>query len=61
MTNISSYLYNQSSVHASYGATEHTYELDISNWTSQTGYLGIGGTWSGTGTGTLYITDIEFE
>lgn len=60
MTNISNYLYSQSSIHASYGATKHTYELDI-NWSSQTGYLGIGGTWSGTGTGNLYITDIEFE
>jgi hypothetical protein len=61
MSDISPYLYDQSSVHASYGATKHTYELDISGWSSQTGYFGIGGTWSGASAGTLYITDIEFE
>ena len=61
MSDISPYLYDQSSVHASYGATKHTYELDVSGWSSATGYFGIGGTWSGASAGTLYITDIEFE
>ena len=59
--NISTYLYEQTSLHATHGATKHTYELDITGWDTHTGYLGIGGTWSGTATGNLYITDIEFE
>lgn len=60
MSDIEIYFYEDSSTHVGYGATKHTYELDI-NWSSQTGYLGIGGTWSGASSGTLYITDIEFE